>query len=70
MKKRRDFILPNKTKWHLFLSFSGTAVETTWTNEKKRMPFSPPNKTKPRAKASCDALIAPQSLTAALNALD
>ena len=39
MKKKRDFLPPNKTKRHLFLSFSGTAVETTWTNEKKNAFF-------------------------------
>ena len=53
---------------HLMLSFfSGLTVEATWTNEKTDV-FSSPNRTKLMVKAMNDALIAPQSQTAALNA--
>ena len=46
MKKRRDFLPPNKTKlWHLFLSFLGTAVELCGPTKKSR-DFLLPNKTK------------------------
>ena len=60
MKKRRDFLQPNKTKlWHLFISFSRTAVEQRGPIKKKEE--SPPRLIRQtRAEALCDALNAPQ----------
>ena len=69
MKKRRDFLPPNKTKCLFFRA----AVETAWTTEKKEVLFPRLMRQKFKAKIPCDTLNAPQfkrieSLTVALNA--
>ena len=71
MKKKREFFPPNKTNAFnaLFFRNNGQDDVDQW---KKRSPFSPPNKTKFKAKIPCDALNAPQfkrieSLTVTLN---
>ena len=63
LKKGSSFSSPNKTNPLCF--FLG--IEATWTNEKEEK-FSAPNKTKSASQSSCDALNAPQSQSAALNA--
>ena len=72
MKKRRDFLPPNKTK-PIFLDLFQERRSRLHGPMKKRKPFSPPNKTKPMAEALCDALNAPQfkaiEIQAPLNAV-
>ena len=44
--EKKDGLFPRLIgQTHLMFSFSGTTVKATWTNEKKKTFFSPPNKT-------------------------